>query len=412
MRRFTGFYLGILLLLDLAGPAWPPTATGPQSGCARADTFTNRSTGQVLHGYAVSAGRDGKTLVQTVEKGPVELNLAAWSVVYDRHGRKNTVVVLPIDGAISTEIQTDALIEALRRACRQGPLLVLIEIDTPGGRVDYTRRMCGAIAETRACRVFALITNGRYGGAISAGAAVALACDRIYMRGGTTIGAAATVGLSKSGVKDFKQIYGEEIAEKINSAWRTYLAGLAEFSNRPGLLACAMVDDSVEVVEVLDNHRKLFIDPADRTADQEIVRTWSKKGSLLTLTAEEAVECGIADGVVESRSDLLRRLGAPDANVVVDDAFAKARRRLERARARFTSLSNSLDLRLKQIKGPAPEVRTLKLLRDIRDDYRSLLTLARLYPDLHADANFIQKQLNSAQALYEQARMAHRPLPR
>ncbi len=53
-------------------------------------------------------------------------------------------------------------------------MLILVEIDTPGGRVDLAQRMCAAITKNADCDVIAFVKGGQYGGAISAGAAVAL----------------------------------------------------------------------------------------------------------------------------------------------------------------------------------------------------------------------------------------------
>jgi len=370
-----------------------------------ADTFVNVKTKEVLHGYATSHTRGTSIIVVTQEKGRVELDPVEWEVTADRLGRNNTIRVLTIDDKIMLRIQTEALVKAIAEAVDKGPLFIIVEIDTPGGRIDYTRTICGALSRTNGCPVIAFVKGGTYGGAISAGAAVALACDKIYMAEETTIGAAATVGLAKNKVRSFKEIYGEQIAEKINSAWRTYLASLAEQNNRPGLLAGAMVDENIEVVEVVDNRRRLFVDPADRRPEQQIVHTWSKKGSLLTLTAEEAVSCGIADGVVTSRADLFRRLDATDARIVEDRAFQRAGLQFRRAKTRFAKLSTSLDLKIKQMKLAPTEVRALKLLRDIRDDYKSLLSLAKHYPDLQIDVGHLEQQLNSAEALYEQYKM-------
>ena len=56
-----------------------------------------------------------------------------------------------------------------------------------------------------------------------------------------------------------------------------------------------MADKNIQVVEVSEeNGQSFFLNPADRKPQQNSVRTWSKKGSLLALTASEAVQCGIA----------------------------------------------------------------------------------------------------------------------
>jgi len=240
---------------------------------------------------------------------------------------------------------------------------------------------------------------------MSAGAAIAFACDKIYMAPNTVIGAAAPLAYSGGQVKDFKEVYDAVVAEKIVSAWRTYLASLAEHNNRPGLLAGAMADANLEVVEVLQAEKRLFIEPINKMPQHDIIQTWSKKGSLLTLTAERATECGIADQVVVSRIELLRHLKADDAQVVVDDSFQKAGQQYARAKRRLDNLAKALDLKVKQFKQAPTEIRALKLLRDIRKDYKSLISLAQHYSDLNVNVGELQRQLNTVEAYYEQAKM-------
>jgi membrane-bound ClpP family serine protease len=369
------------------------------------DTFVHRRTRERLHGYATRQTEDGNTVMHTREKGRTGLNLTEWDITADRLGRNNKVVVLTLDGKIMLQMGTEALVEAIAEASDRGPLFILLEIDTPGGRTDYTRQICGAITRGSNCPVVAFVKGGKYGGAISAGAAVAFACDQVFMANNTVIGAAAAITLSGGDTKELQEMYGEELAEKISSAWRTYLASLAEQNDRPGLLACAMVDKDIEVIEVSQADRRLFIDPVNRTAEQELVHTWSKKGSLLTLTAQQAVNCKIADKIVNSRRELLRLLDAEKAGIVIDDSFEKAGRQFKRAKQRFINISNGLDMKIKQYRQAPTRIRAVKMLRDIKKDYRTLIGMAKRYPDLQVSVAFLERQLNSAEALYQDAKM-------
>ncbi len=374
------------------------------SAACFADTFTHRGTGELLHGYATSRKDNGQTTVHTQENGEVKLNLRDWRTTPDRLGRNNKVILLTLDNQIMLRIEIEALIEALTEAADEGPLFVLLEIDTPGGRIDYTKQICSAITRTANCQVIGFVKDGKYGGAISAGAAVALACDKVYMADNTVIGAAALVTLSGSGPKDLKETYGEDLGEKVSSAWRGYLAALAEHKNRPGLLAGAMVDRDVEVIEVSQADKRLFIDPVNKRPDQQLVHTWSKKGSLLTLTAEEAIKCGIADKLVQSQAEILRDLNAQGAQLVINDAFQKAGEQFKRAKLRYNRLTKSLESEIGQIKRASTRNHAMRLLRDIRKDYKSLMVLARRYPDLNLDVRVLEEQLNKAEELYKEAK--------
>ena len=169
------------------------------SYCA-ADTFTHLTSGEILHGYATSrVAEGGKRIVYTRETEEIELNLAEWDIVSNSRGRGNKVIVLTIEGDLSLLIETQALERSLVEAADEGPLFILLEMDTPGGRVDLAQRICAAITKLSNCKVVVFVKGGRHGGAISAGAALAFAGDKIYMSENTGIGAAKAFAVSKSG---------------------------------------------------------------------------------------------------------------------------------------------------------------------------------------------------------------------
>ena len=120
---------------------------------ASADTFTRSDTNEVLHGYATSQTTGGKTTVKTLEKGSIELKLSQWQVTPNHLGRNKKVIVLTLNSQIMLDIETTALVEAIPKAADEGPLFILLQIDTPGGRTDYTHRICGAITQTKNCPV-------------------------------------------------------------------------------------------------------------------------------------------------------------------------------------------------------------------------------------------------------------------
>jgi membrane-bound ClpP family serine protease len=367
------------------------------SATCLADTFTRRQSGNVLHGYKTSKVEGAETFVQTTEKGLVRLNLAEWQIVADRNGRGNKVVVMELTGPIMYEIETQAFENAIVRIADEGPLFILLEIDTPGGRVDLAHRICGAITAADNVQVTAYIKGGQTGGALSAGAAVALAADKIYMAQGSCLGAATMV---TGEAETLKQALGEDVGEKYDSAWRARLASLAEQNERPGILARAMVDKDIEVVEVNEGGGRLFIDPVNRKPQQNLIKTWSKKGSLLTLTAAEAIACGFAESTVSSREELLRKEGAARAEVVINDDIQRAGEELKRAQGQVARIRKSVDLEVKKAESGMYLPEALKLLRNARAEFKTLLNLARKYPDLGLDVRALEDELNSIEAAY------------
>jgi membrane-bound serine protease (ClpP class) len=173
---------------------------------------------------------------------------------------------------------------SLREAAADGAAAVILDIDTPGGRVDAAERIADAVSDSEV-PVYAYI-NRR---AFSAGALISLAADQIYMRPGSTIGAATPVGGD-----------GATAPEKIVSAMRSTMRSLAEARGLDPAIAEAMVDEDLEVPGVIE------------------------RGRLLTLTTEEAVGLGYAEQV-QDWNELMAALGTTD-NVVVDQTVNWAER--------------------------------------------------------------------------------------
>jgi membrane-bound serine protease (ClpP class) len=165
---------------------------------------------------------------------------------------------------------------SLREAHAAGAVAAVLDIDTPGGRVDAAERIADAIGDSPV-PTYAFV-NRR---AFSAGALIALAAQRVYMRPASVIGAATPV----SGE-------GEKAPEKIVSAMRSEFRALAEARGLDPRVAEAMVDESIEIPGVVE------------------------AGKLLTLSTSEAVALNFA-AEVEDWDALMAVLGAQDAEVVV-----------------------------------------------------------------------------------------------
>ena len=167
---------------------------------------------------------------------------------------------------------------SLREAAEAGASAVILDIDTPGGRVDAAERIADALGDSPV-PTYAYV-NRR---AFSAGALISLATDGIYMRPGSVIGAATPVDGS-----------GQKAPEKIVSAMRSEMRALAEAHGLDPTVAEAMVDEDVAIEGVVE------------------------EGKLLTITTEEAVALGYASEV-EDLDALLVELGYPGAEVVTTE---------------------------------------------------------------------------------------------
>jgi membrane-bound serine protease (ClpP class) len=185
---------------------------------------------------------------------------------------------------IQSEINATSRIylnNGLRAANELNADVVLLHLNTYGGSVVDADSMRSAILYNP-IPVHVFINNN----AISAGALISIACKKIYMRQGASIGAATVV----SGMS------GESMPDKYQSYMRSMMRSTAETHGkdtiiagrdttfqwvRDPLIAEAMVDDRVYIPNVIDS------------------------GMVLTLTAQEAMRLGFCDGIAESVGEVI-----------------------------------------------------------------------------------------------------------
>jgi membrane-bound serine protease (ClpP class) len=185
----------------------------------------------------------------------------------------DVVFRVPVHGVI--ELGLAPFIErSLREAKASGARAVILDIETPGGRVDAAEKIVDALKDSDV-PVYAFV-NRR---AFSAGALIAIATSGIYMRPGSVLGAATPVSGD-----------GQKAPEKIVSAMRSEMRALAEDHNLDPRVAEGMVDEDIEIPGV------------------------KEKGKLLTLTTEEAVRLQYAKQV-EDWDALLAQLNLSGASV-------------------------------------------------------------------------------------------------
>lgn len=169
-----------------------------------------------------------------------------------------TVVRVPVDGTV--EMGLAPFVErALEEAAAAGAQAVVLEIETPGGRVDAAERIVGAVSRS-SVPVYAYVNMFAY----SAGAMIALSAQRVFMRTGAVMGAATPVDGQ-----------GTKASEKIVSAMRGRMRALAEARGLDPRVAEAMVDEELAIDGVVE------------------------EGKLLTLTTEEAEGLGYAAAVAD-----------------------------------------------------------------------------------------------------------------
>ncbi len=195
------------------------------------------------------------------------------------HAQRPLVFVAPIEGVIDLGL-APFVQRVLDEATAAGAKAVILEINTFGGRVDAAVLIRDALLNSKVLTV--AFINKR---AISAGALISLASEKIAMADGGTIGAATPVQIGLPGSP------AQPVEEKTVSYMRKEFRATAEQRNRPPLIAEAMVDADVEVPDLIE------------------------KSKLLTLTTKEALQVKIADFQANSLEAVLQSVNLADAEI-------------------------------------------------------------------------------------------------
>jgi ATP-dependent protease ClpP protease subunit len=386
--------------------------------CGQADTFTNKKTGESFDGYATKIVRGEKVAVRSSKTEEIRyIEPPDYNVVYNAQGRRKQIYVIDINIPLLLGCETDAFEKALALAENQGNLAIVIKIDTPGGRVDLMKRYCTAVGSAGLTPIISIVGGGKNGGAYSAGAVIAMACDKIYMEKNSAIGAATLVVMDvNDGLKSAKNKYGQDIGEKFDSAHRAYCASVAEKAGRSGLIAQAMVDRQIEVLAVkTENGGFKFFDGReikDGTQDKYILV--NPKGSLLTFTAQRAVEFGFADGQIDSFNEWKQNgpyagckwIFCKDIQIAHQpyEQFHAAIRSIEKLEGKIvTAVSKNAqnEYKLKtEVLNAQLRTEVLTNIGQMLDQYRLILALKNKYADLPAELNDILSAINQLSALY------------
>jgi membrane-bound serine protease (ClpP class) len=158
---------------------------------------------------------------------------------------------------------------AMENAKQQNADVLLIHMNTFGGMLDYADSIRSAIL-TAPMKTVVFIDNN----AASAGALIAIACDKIYMHKGASIGAASVVNAE-----------GEVLPEKYQSYMRGLMRTTAESKGRNPKIAEGFVDPDLEIPNI------------------------KPKGKVLTFTTKEAIANGFCNAEASSVKELLAKEG-------------------------------------------------------------------------------------------------------
>ena len=181
-----------------------------------------------------------------------------------------------VTGVIDDEIghaTTAFVLRLIETAEKEKAAALVLEINTFGGRVDAAVAIRDALLDTKTPTVAWIHRR-----AISAGALISFACDKIIISEGGTMGAATPIQIAPGSQE------ATPVSEKYVSYFRQEMRATAETNGRNGDIAEAMVDADMEVPGI------------------------SEKGKLLTLTTDTAVEYKVADAIASTMEEVLKFL--------------------------------------------------------------------------------------------------------
>lgn len=180
------------------------------------------------------------------------------------------------------------------------PVFIILELNTPGGEIFAAQKISDALKELDtqySIPVVCYINNW----AISAGAMLAYSCRFIVTSKDGSMGAAEPVIMGEDNIL-------KPASEKINSAIRIDFASRAQYFDRNPYIAEAMVDK--DVILVVRNNEVIALGN-----DSQILegthpdRLLSPKGKLLTLTAEQMINDGVANMLLlPQKTDLISEI--------------------------------------------------------------------------------------------------------
>jgi len=192
-----------------------------------------------------------------------------------------SVYVVPVHQTVQSGLAS-FLDRAFAEAEEAKASLIVLDVDTPGGRLD-TAEEIGKRIRGSAVPTVAFVT----GKAASAGAYLALNAGEIAMAPGTTIGAAMIVDGAGNPVDH----------PKLVSFWSEEMSAAAELNGRNPAIAVGMVDPS-------------------RVVEMKAIGETKQAGQIISLSAEKAFKVGYADKLAGTLEEVVAWQGLSDRPLV------------------------------------------------------------------------------------------------
>jgi len=255
------------------------------------------------------------------------------SFVPDAHAA-STYFVIPIHDEIGVVTTADMVKKMLAQADRVMPSIVILDVNSPGGMVSACDDITDLLIKWQThshVRVVSFVSKS----AFSAAAVISMSSHEIYMVPNSTIGAAMIVLDHAKGWDIYNDPNWNGVTEKMASAYRAQDRAVVEFGGHDPLLLEGMSSTNIELwmAKDKDGKPKIYRGPDTGTSRRSSqfnhtdngqspdgaplppanATLFLKRGKILTLTGEEAVACGLANGEVDDLPMLLTTLGLSGA---------------------------------------------------------------------------------------------------
>ena len=184
------------------------------------------------------------------------------------HAQGRAVYRIPVSGAVEVDL-IDLIGSTLQTAEGEPGSIIVLDIGASGGRMDIAQLIVGDLQQTTV-PIYAVISQNAW----QAAALIALAADSIFVTSDASIGAG--------------EASRQELPATVVRTLRQQFGALAARQGVDAAIGEAMVDDDVAVRGVV------------------------RRGELLTLAADAAVDVGLAAGHVADWDDMLAVLRVID----------------------------------------------------------------------------------------------------
>lgn len=365
--------------------------------------------------------RNGKTLegeVVAEDAGTVTLEvLVPPGYTFNRRVKKADIVsrvrpphsgtpyvLIPIEGVVGKDVTVEALSAGIAKARAAKPKYIVLAIDSPGGQISHMAGMVDLLIDvSKDIETIAYVKQ-----AYSAAAVIAMCCRDVYMMPDAVIGAAVPFKMTETGPAD--------VDAKFRSAFEAKIRASTAHGGHADLLIRGMAEMDLQIFLSAEDGK-----PVLRTEGPgKLIKS---SGQILTLTADEAAECGlahIATGMADLGGQVVkgpwyqstdRPWNAVIATVAVqrqheqEELERKQRwllRRLAMTRIKleWDGIERRIAQLLPQLTATEDAIRIVDAqckseLGQIENDYKQQLALARYQPDPSAAIAQAQETRNA-----------------